>query len=187
MIQVLPFETDIDAERYKFVRRAVDDFIGNLNVSIPGLSNQILTIWQNDVFHNSTKKDAAIKLSKSEIIWPLMVIATDVDRMDDELEELVDPSVYDDVVYRYKNLIDECCDKCEFFIKVLSDYQLFKTSGKKSERIISFVKTKWKEYKSIFPLQNEDDEIQEALIQVVLFSILKNRISIDHIKRGVNL
>lgn len=64
---------------------------------------------------------------------------------------------------------------------------LFKTSGKKSERIISFVKTKWKEYKSIFPLQNEDDEIQEALIQVVLFSILKNRISIDHIKRGVNL
>lgn len=55
MIQVLPFETDIDAERYKFVRRAVDDFIGNLNVSIPGLSNQILTIWQNDVFHNSTK------------------------------------------------------------------------------------------------------------------------------------
>lgn len=128
MIQVLPFETDIDAERYKFVRRAVDDFIGNLNVSIPGLSNQILTIWQNDVFHNSTKKDAAIKLSKSEIIWPLMVIATDVDRMDDELEELVDPSVYDDVVCRYKNLIDECCDKCEFFIKVLSDYQLFNTS-----------------------------------------------------------
>lgn len=187
MIQVLPFETDIDAERYKFVRRAVDDFIGNLNVSIPGLSNQILTIWQNDVFHNSTKKDVAIKLSKSEIIWPLMVIATDVDRMDDELEELVDPSVYDDVVCRYKNLIDECCDKCEFFIKVLSDYQLFKTSRKKSERIISFVKTKWKEYKSIFPLQNEDDEIQEALIQVVLFSILKNRISIDHIKRGVNL
>lgn len=187
MIQVLPFETDNEIERYKYVRRAVEDFVGDLNVNIPGLGKKILNVWQNDVFHNSTKKDAAIELSKSQLIWPIMVIATDVERMEPELEELIEPSIYDEVINRYKNLIEECCDKCEFFIKVLSNYQQYKSSAKRSERIFDFVKNKWAEYKTYFTLQNADEEIQEALIQVILFSIVRNRYSIDHIKGGVNL
>lgn len=187
MIQVLPFETDNEIERYKYVRRAIDDFIGNLNVNIPGLGKKILDVWQNEVFHNSSKKDDAIVLSKNDLIWPIMVIATDVERMEPEIEELIDPSIYDEVISRYKNLIDECCDRCEFFIKVLSDYKQFKSSAKFSERIINFVRSKWTDYKTDFFLQNEDEEIQEALIKIILFCIVKNRYSIDHIKGGVNL
>lgn len=187
MIQVLPFETDNEIERYKYVRRAIDDFVGNLNVNIPGLGKKILDVWQNEVFHNSSKKDVAIVLSKNDLIWPIMVIATDVERMEPEIEELIDPSIYDEVISRYKNLIDECCDRCEFFIKVLSDYKQFKSSAKFSERIINFVRSKWTDYKKDFFLQNEDEEIQEALIKIILFCIVKNRYSIDHIKGGVNL
>lgn len=187
MIQVLPFETDNEIERYKYVRRAIDDFIGDLNVNIPGLGKKILDVWQNDVFHNSSKKDVGIELTKSDLIWPIMVIATDVERMEPELKELIDPSIYDEVISRYKNLIDECCDKCEFFIKVLSDYKQFKSSAKLSERIIDFVRSKWTDYKTFFSLQNADEEIQEALIKIILFSIVRNRYSIDRIKGGVNL
>lgn len=114
-------------------------------------------------------------------------ILTDVERMEPEIEELIDPSIYDEVISRYKNLIDECCDRCEFFIKVLSDYKQFKSSAKFSERIINFVRSKWTDYKKDFFLQNEDEEIQEALIKIILFCIVKNRYSIDHIKGGVNL
>ena len=43
IIQILPFETDNDLERYKIVRRCIDDFIGDLNLNIPGLGKKIWT------------------------------------------------------------------------------------------------------------------------------------------------
>lgn len=57
MIQILPFETDNDIERYKVVKRVVDDFIGDLNLNIPGLGKKLLSIWHEEVFENGTKKD----------------------------------------------------------------------------------------------------------------------------------
>ena len=55
MIQILPFETDNDIERYKVVKRVVDDFIGDLNLNIPGLGKKLLSIWHEEVFENGTK------------------------------------------------------------------------------------------------------------------------------------
>ena len=68
MIQILPFETDNEFERYKFVKQCVDDFIAELDINLPGVGRKLLTIWQNEVFENSSKKDAEIKLSKNEMI-----------------------------------------------------------------------------------------------------------------------
>lgn len=68
MIQILPFETDNDIERYKVVKRVVDDFIGDLNLNIPGLGKKLLSIWHEEVFENGTKKDAAIQLKKKDLI-----------------------------------------------------------------------------------------------------------------------
>lgn len=56
MIQILPFETDNDIERYKVVKRVVDDFIGDLNLNIPGLGKKLLSIWHEEVFENGTKR-----------------------------------------------------------------------------------------------------------------------------------
>lgn len=36
-VQVFPFETDNDLERYKVVMQEIDNFIGSLNINIPGL------------------------------------------------------------------------------------------------------------------------------------------------------
>ncbi len=59
MIQVLPFEADNDVERYKVVKRKVEDFIGDLHLNIPGLGKKLLSVWHEKVFKNGTKKDAA--------------------------------------------------------------------------------------------------------------------------------
>lgn len=187
MIQVLPFETDNELERYKMVRQAVDDFVGDLNLNIPGVSKKLLGVWQNDVFKNGSKKDAAIKLKKSDIIWPIMVLATDVERIDDEFADILDVSLYEEIIYKYKDLIDSCCERCEFFIKVLCDYQAFQSSKKASEKCLDFSLNKWEEYKSEFKLKNADEETEKGLIQIILYSIVRNRIVIDRIKKEVRL
>lgn len=187
MIQVLPFETDNEIERYKVVRQAVDDFVGDLNLNIPGVSKKLLGVWQNDVFKNGSKKDATIKLKKSDIVWPIMVFATDVERIDDKFTDILDASLYEEIVYKYKEIIDSCCERCEFFIKVLCDYQLFQTSKKASEKCLDFALRKWQDYQSEFKLLNSDEETEKGLIQIILYSIVRNRMVIDRIKREVKL
>lgn len=114
MIQVLPFETDDDIERYKVVRKVVDDFIGDLNLNIPGLGKKLLNIWNEEVFKSGTKKEVAIQLKKKDIVWPIMVIATDIGYCDNSFADIFDSSAYDEIVRQYKNTIESCCERCEF-------------------------------------------------------------------------
>lgn len=187
MIQILPFETDNDFERYKVVRRVVDDFIGDLNLNIPGLGKKLLNIWHDEVFKNGTKKDAAIQLKKKDVIWPIMVIATDVGYCDDSFADIFDSSAYDEIVRQYEDTIESCCERCEFFIKVLCDYNTYESTKKPLEKCLDFAMKKWKDYLPEFELDGMDEEIQRGLIQIILYRIVRNRIVIQKIKKGVNL
>lgn len=191
MIQILPFETDNDAERYKVVRRVVDDFVGDLDINIPGLGKKLLNLWHEEVFNNGTKKDPSIQLSKKDVIWPIMVIATNIDSIHqgDGFYNRFDPSVYNEIVYRYRMIIDSCCERYEFFVKVLCDYKMYLTSKRKSgvESVIGFITDKWTDYLDEFKLDRMDKEVQRGLIQVILYRIICNRIIIDRVKEVVKL
>lgn len=54
---------------------AISNFIPQLgNISI---AKDILhKIWVNDVFRSGTKRSSDIKLSKKDIIWPVIVLIT---------------------------------------------------------------------------------------------------------------
>ena len=60
-IQVLPFETDDENERYKVIMECINDFMGNLNISISGIGTKMLeNMALSEVFDNGGKKDSAI-------------------------------------------------------------------------------------------------------------------------------
>lgn len=186
-IQTLPFETDDDDERYKYINQAVDNFVGGLRLNLPGMGNQLLSLWYEDVFKNSTKKDATIRLSKNDLIWPMLVIITEIERGDEEFLSQFEPDVYDEVVYLYKKTIDSCCEKYEFFIKVLFDYNSFQSTKSPAEKCVDFAMSKWADYLDEFAVSGIDADIQEALAKIVVYNIVKRRRTIDKIKRGVNL
>lgn len=186
-IQTLPFETDEDAERYKFVMQAINDFVGDLDINIPGLGKRLLEVWHWDVFKNGSKKEAAIKLTKKNIVWPIMVIATDVERCNDDFLNQFDPALYDEIVRRYKKTIDTCCERVEFFTKVLYDYRGFQSNKKGVDRFLDFIERTWTNYESEFEIDDIDAETRENLIKVILYNIVYRRIAIDKIKKEVNL
>ena len=95
--------------------------------------------------------------------------------------------MYEEVVNRYSEIIDSHCEQSEFFIKVLSDYNNFRTVKKQGEKINEFIESQWKEYISEFAADGVEEEIQEALAKIVIHNIIKRRFTIDRIKKGVKL
>ena len=186
-IQVLPFETDDETERYKVIMECINDFVGNLNTNISGIGQKLLETWHWQVFDNGGKKDATIKLSKKDIIWPILVKITEIEQCDDSFLEQFDLGVYEEVVNRYAEIINSHCEQCEFFIKILSDYNGFKTTKKASEKPNEFIELRWRDYVSEFNVEGIDEEIQEAITKIIIHNIIKRRFAIDRIKKEVNL
>lgn len=116
-----------------------------------------------------------------------MVIATDIAKCDDDFLNQFDPAVYDEIVHHYKDTIDNCCERIEFFTRVLSDYNSFRCTKRAGERMNEFVEQTWRDYYEEFSVPGMDAETQEGLTKVVLYNIVRRRITIDKIKRGVNL
>lgn len=187
-VQVFPFETDDDTERYKAVTQAVSDFIGSLNVNVSyGLGKWLLRIWHDDIFINGSKRNAAIQLDKKDIIWPILIYETDIKRCDDDFLNQFDIGVYDEVTRLYSSTIDSCCERVEFFTKILYDYTQFSSEKKQMEKCMDFIDHFWEMYKSEFASERIDDETLEALTKIVLYNVIRRRITIDRIRQGVNL
>ena len=187
-IQFFHFETDDETERYKAVMQAINDFIGSLNANTsPGLGKKLLQVWHNDIFVNGSKKDAAIELDKKKIIWPIIVLETDISRCDESFIEQFDLGVYDEVVRLYGETIDTCCERIDFFTRVLYDYNNFPCNKRLMDKCLEFVNASWESYKSEFSVHGIDDETLEALTKTVLYNVVRRRIIINKIKQGVNL
>lgn len=148
--------------------------------------NKLMNIWQNEIFTNGTKRNALIKKTKADIVWPIIIIAIDIEKYETILADELDEGQYDDIIRNYKDLIDDCCEKCEFYIRVLYDYKDFKSKGTINQKCLEFAKTHWKNYLDELRVDT-DSETQKGLIQIILYSIVRNRLAIQKIKEGVNL
>ncbi len=187
-IHMIPFETDNDKERYKIIQENVNQFSSELKLT-PGIGKKILTVWHEDIFKNGTKKNVNIVLNKKDIIWPIIVIETDFERSSNtEFFQQFDTSLYNEIVHQYGEIITNCNERYEFFVRVLSDYNTYDFSGSQSKKAASFALTQWENYLSDFDMMcNADEETRKGLIQVILYTIVSNRLKIDRIKREVLL
>lgn len=187
LIQVVPFETDDESERYKAVFKAIDDFIGDLKLDVPGIGKRLHRIWCGEVFKNGSKNNIDITLSKKSLIWPVIVIATDIDRIDRDFIDRFDSVLYDEIIRRFREIIDSCCERVEFFTRILFDFNEYKNPGKVNEKTINFVEQFWNKYASEFYEAGIDSATVEALSKVVVYNVIRRRYDIDKIKKGVSL
>ena len=186
-IQVIPFETDDDAERYKVILECINDFVGELNISLPGLGRKMMDIWQCLIQDNGGKKDAKIKLTKKDMIWPILVKITELNQCDEDFLEQFETGVYEEIVERYSDTIEDHCERCEFFIKILSEYNNFKSFEKRSKKLNAFIEQKWEEFVDEFATESIDDEIKAAITKIVMYYVIKRRWAINRVKEETNL
>ena len=183
-IQILPFETDIDKERYKFVITEIGDFISSLgNVSVE--RNQIHGIWTKELFRSGTRKDKSINLKKKDLIWPIIVLITNNDDYD---EYDIDDSEADELLLAYKDIISTCSEKYEFVTRVLYAYNSYNVTSKKT-KLENFLNSESRHFKYIVDDSdiNLSEDLKDTLLHIILRNIISKRIRINHIKDTVNL
>lgn len=183
-IQILPFETDIERERYKAVIAEIGDFIsllGNVNIE----RSLIHGIWAKDLFRSGTYKDKSINLKKKELIWPIIVLVTNNDDYD---EYDIDSSETEELLTSYRDIINICSEKYEFITRVLNAYNSFKAEDNRT-KLDKFIKSEYHYYKYLFDGTNINlsEDLQDKLLQIILRNIILQRIKINKIKEKVNL
>lgn len=186
-VQVIPFETDDDEERYKVIMQCVNDFVGELDINIAGLGRKLLDIWHRQVFDNGGKQNVSIKLDKKEIIWPIFVKITEDNIFDEEFREQFDIGLLEEVRYRYVDTIENYCERCEYFIKILSGFNLFQSNKKSREKINEFIEKKWNEYSDEFSSEIDNDAVKEAITKIIIYKILRQRYVINRVKERTNM
>lgn len=186
-IQVIPFETDEDDERYKVVMQVINDFVFEIKLPNPGISRDLHEIWSNTIFLNGTKRDKTIKRSKNSLIWPIIVIVTDIDNFGTDFVDQYDSAQYDEIIRHYRETINSYCERVEYFTKILYDFSTYKNPGISKEKIHNFIEDNWQNYSEDLAIENIDNETLQILTKIIINSVLRRRYEIDRIKKGVNL
>jgi len=188
VIQRLPFESDNLDERYQTVRNIIGDFLGDkLGIYRNGLRIRLHNAWMNSVFDNGTKQDINIKLTKEDILWPLIVCLIDTSHKAEEsvyysgLEEIE----VEELVDKYRTIIDSKCERFEFVTRVITDYENSRTNESYTAR--SFVEDNWARYLEDFKSDAIDLTIRPNLIKVVISNVISSRFTIDSVKNYCNL
>ena len=186
-IQVLPFETDDDKERYKEVMNVISDFLSRFDFPIDGLRPKLHEIWSYSVFKNGTRQNEELRLTKKDIIWPIIVCVTDKKHIGREESVLatIDDGEYDVLIRKYEDIINSCTERFDFVTSVISDFHTDGYSGR--EAIPSFINERWKDYLDEFEICTIDIDLKAKLIKVILYIILKKRFDINDIKQKVKL
>lgn len=184
-VQVIPFETDNLTERYKIINMAVNQFVFSIRPSLVGITQDALDIWQKELFINGTMCDTEIVISKRDLIWPLIVLMTDIRHSDNQVSEVIDESDYEDLISRYRAFINNKCERFDFASKVLSDYQEFQSVG--NDKQTEFINLKWIDYIEEFSVSSVSDELQVKLVRVVLYNIIRQKNLVSDIKKKVHI
>lgn len=185
-IYTLPFENDLH-DRYKVVIEKVKDFISSIKANLSGSAQEVLDIWQQQLFENATLHDTAIVLAKKDIMWPLIVIMCDDGFRANPFSEDMDDGMYAEILSRYKNFISCKCQKFAFVTRVLTDFQNSESLKTGNNRIIEFINRNWNTYLDEFSSNNNSEELLNILIKITLFQLLRQRYLISEVKKKVNL
>lgn len=182
-IQIIPFETDVDIERYKVITQSISNFLSKLNILVS--PEELRKLWANNLFTSGTKNNQSIKLSKTDIVWPVIVAVVEKPVEDDGFDD----SSLEEIKRLYSDLIDTCSEQYSFFTRVLADYNVFGQNIKNpNQRKEEFCTTNFSNYSDLVDdITSLDQETKDLLLQVIVRNILNKRIQINKIKEAVNL
>ena len=185
-VYVLPFYGDDLTNRFKHIKEAINTLLNEMDLSDRGYSDELMSLWQNQFFINSTKKELTFSLSKKSVVWPIVVLLTkseDASFMTDECDE----GELEEILRKYRMVIDTQSEMFSLITKVLFDYRECTdvcTNGKKVE---CFARKYWVNYIQDIPQGGMESSIYKLLLQFIIYRILQKRIVIMKVKKAVEL
>ena len=191
-VLVVAFSGNDERTRYHNIEDFVGKFLEGLGLRGEYFwSEKAMIRWQQMFGRNASKTDQHIKISKKEMMWPLIVWLCEDWKSSARLEDY-DVADRAALVRRYKVVIDDVGENFRFVTHVLRTYDDYriKTADRiktSAERTKIFLSEKWDNFKNYFDLQGVDAEIGKAVVTLAVEQVLNRRRQIAHIKEIVHL
>ena len=160
----------------EFLREAIDD---------PSYDKQLLDSWFETFMVNSSDKPdnkKKLELKKKDVIYPVIVLVIDSPISQNDFANVCDYDNYTEITQEFRKVINRNVCDYEFFSEIIGDYLAKRNyTSSKTNFKYDFVKSEWKNYESQFT-SIKDLETREALIKLLLLTVITKRSKINSIK-----
>ena len=165
----------------EFLREAIDD---------PSYNKRLLDSWFETFMVNCADKpdkEKSLNLSKKSIMMPVIILVIETPLGEDEFSKVCDYDDYYEIEQEFRDIINRQVCNYEFVAEVIGDF-LYKRNQKSnhSQYKYIYVKEEWNNYEQYFDFIN-DSEKKEALIKLILLTIITKRSKINRIKEATKL
>lgn len=165
----------------EFLREAIND---------PSYSQRLLDSWFETFMVNCSDKpdkEKSIDLTKDQIMMPVIVLVIDPPLEEDEFNKVCDYDDYTEIEQEFRNIINLHTYDYEFVAEVAGDYLHKRELQKeKTNYKYEYVKNEWQNYKSTFS-EIDNEEKKEAIIKLILLTIITRKSKINRIREAANL
>ena len=165
----------------EFLRESIDDI---------SYSNQLLESWFTTFMANAADKPTNKKpfeLKKKDIIFPVIVLVIDRPTSENDFIRVCNHNNYSEVVQRFREIINRNICDYEFVAGVLGDFLIKRNLfTDKANYKYSYVTTEWRGYEQQFSVI-KNQELREAVIKLLLLSVINQSGKISDIRRATNL
>ncbi len=165
----------------EFLREAIDD---------PSYNKRLLDSWFETFMVNASDKpddQKRIELQKKDVIYPVIVLVIDAPVSESDFAKVCDYDNHAEICRDFRETINRNVCDYEFFSEVIGDY-LIKRNQATNQAIYKyeFVSNEWKNYETQFSAIS-NLETREALIKLLLLTVITQRSKINAIKEATNL
>jgi hypothetical protein len=165
----------------EFLRGAIND---------PSYNKRLLDSWFETFMVNCSDKpdcEKSLNLSKKEIVLPVIILVIDPPIGEEEFSKVCDYDDYSEIEQGFREIINSQTYDYEFVSEIIGEF-LYKRENvvDKNSYKYEFVKSEWQKYENYFLFVQERDK-REALIKIILLTIIIRRNKIDSIRKATNL
>jgi len=165
----------------EFLREAIDD---------PSYNKRLLDSWFETFMVNASDKPDAqkkLELKKKDVIYPVIALVIDAPVSENDFNKVCAHDNYAEICQQYRKIISANVCDYEFYAEIIGDFlSKRKSATNLSTYKFDFVKDEWKTYAARFSAIS-NGETREALIKLLLLTIIMQRGKISEIKEATNL
>ena len=172
---------NVKAKISEFLRDAIGD---------PSYSKRLMDSWFETFMVNCSDKpreENGLTLSKNEIILPVIVLVIDRPLEENEFNRVCDYDDYEGLIQEYRYIIDRRVCDYTYLSKITGDFlQKRNLVIYKENYKYEYVKSEWRQYEQDFETIT-DSWKREAVIKLILLTVITRRHKIKQIKDAANL
>ena len=167
----------------KFLREAIYD----TSYSSLLLKDWFETFMVNAADKPDKDKENKLNLTKKQIIFPVIAVIINPPISDAEFGKVCDYENYSEIEQEFRKTIYEATCDYEFIANILGDYfEKHKNALDKTNYRYEFTKNEWQNYEGAFIRISNTDK-RQAIIKILLLTIITRNAILDQIKKAVNL